>query len=149
MRPTDSFRNFLTNIYSTPRVTDILRQLEDAQESVGLETIVGGLAEIPYDSAYHLVIRTPRKPIRVETLCIGEYPIGRSPTCLIIVDDPWVSRVHCLVIVHSDGQVTLRDLQSTCGTLVNWQPLSPDVRQSLQRNDLISVGGTTITLVWM
>lgn len=149
MKPTDSFRCFLDGIYPAERVKGMLQQLEGAQVSVGFETMVGELAEMQQDPAYHLVIRQPDRPTRVETLGIGEYLIGRAPSCLVVLNHCCVSRVHCLVTVHSDGRVTLRDLHSSNGTIVNGLLLAPDGRRVLQINDQITLCGITLTLVKM
>lgn len=48
----------------------------------------------------------------------GEYVIGRSPTCHMIVDDPVASRRHARLTVKS-GIATIEDLDSNNGVFVN------------------------------
>ncbi|ARQ70407.1 FtsK/SpoIIIE domain-containing protein [Streptomyces marincola] len=53
----------------------------------------------------------------------GEARIGRSAEADIPLDDPDVSRAHCAVALSPDGSVTVRDLGSTNGTLLNGAPV--------------------------
>ncbi|UCM88363.1 FtsK/SpoIIIE domain-containing protein [Streptomyces marincola] len=55
----------------------------------------------------------------------GEARIGRSAEADIPLDDPDVSRAHCAVALSPDGSVTVRDLGSTNGTLLNGAPVGP------------------------
>ena len=45
--------------------------------------------------------------------------IGRSTAANFVIDDPFVSGRHALVMVDDSGQVAIRDLNSTSGTFVN------------------------------
>lgn len=48
----------------------------------------------------------------------GEFLFGRGPECHVRPDSEWVSRQHCLLHIKGDD-ISLRDLGSTNGTLVN------------------------------
>ncbi len=48
----------------------------------------------------------------------GEYVFGRGPECHVRANSEIVSRQHCLMAV-ADGVVSIRDLGSANGTLVN------------------------------
>lgn len=50
-------------------------------------------------------------------LGLGEYTIGRSPDCSILVKDFGISRLHAKLVVHEDG-VRLVDLKSKGGSRV-------------------------------
>ncbi|WP_280882031.1 FHA domain-containing protein [Streptomyces pseudovenezuelae] len=49
----------------------------------------------------------------------GEIRIGRSADADVPLDDPDVSRLHCAVTVGTDGRVSVADLGSTNGTLLD------------------------------
>lgn len=52
----------------------------------------------------------------------GETLVGRSSTCAVVLDDPLVSRTHAR-IVSNRGVLTIEDLKSQNGILVNGEPL--------------------------
>ncbi|MFJ2603406.1 FtsK/SpoIIIE domain-containing protein [Streptomyces sp. NPDC087425] len=54
----------------------------------------------------------------------GEIRIGRSADADVPLDDPDVSRLHCVVTVAADGQVSVADLGSTNGTLLDGVPVT-------------------------
>jgi hypothetical protein len=75
----------------------------------------------------------------------GQVRIGRSADADVPLDDPDVSRLHCVVTVAQDGLVTVADLRSTNGTAVDGAvvgerpvPLSPGA--------LLRVGESTLRL---
>ncbi|NUS13763.1 MAG: FHA domain-containing protein, partial [Streptomyces sp.] len=49
----------------------------------------------------------------------GRIEIGRSADADVPLDDPDVSRLHCAVTVGADGRVSLADLDSTNGTVLD------------------------------
>lgn len=73
--------------------------------------------------------------------------LGRGPRgCdLVIEDDPEISTTHCLLL-REDGQVRVRDLNSTNGTLVNGAPIRGDF--ALKDGDLLLLGETELRLTW-
>ena len=77
-----------------------------------------------------------RVPLEEEPLVIG-----RLPECQLRLDDPNVSRRHA-EIRRQDGYVTVVDLGSTNGTLVNGVPAK---ERRLNEGDRITVGRTTLT----
>jgi pSer/pThr/pTyr-binding forkhead associated (FHA) protein len=64
--------------------------------------------------------------------------IGRLMANDICLEDPFVSRYHC-VIRNEDGQYVLEDLNSTNGTYVNGERVKA---YSLAEGDLIRVGAS-------
>ncbi|MFY9226829.1 MAG: FHA domain-containing protein [Blastocatellia bacterium] len=52
-------------------------------------------------------------------LCYGESYIGRDQSNQIIIDDFHISRLHALVVVHSNNKVAIFDLGSLNRTFVN------------------------------
>jgi pSer/pThr/pTyr-binding forkhead associated (FHA) protein len=63
--------------------------------------------------------------------------IGRAAGADFIVDAALVSRVHCRVTALADGQLELRDLESTNGTFVNGQRIET---ARLSSGDKLQVG---------
>ncbi|WP_175408241.1 FHA domain-containing protein, partial [Streptomyces sp. TRM64462] len=55
----------------------------------------------------------------VHLLHPGDIRIGRSADADVPLDDPDVSRLHCVVTVADDGRVRVADLGSTNGTTVD------------------------------
>jgi adenylate cyclase len=68
--------------------------------------------------------------------------IGRAPHCDLVVNDPLVSREHCLLQVKGE-EVILEDLNSANGTLVNEQRAT---RIVLQPGDKIRLGLSEMVL---
>ena len=64
--------------------------------------------------------------------------IGRAIGADFIVDAALVSRVHCRLTALADGQLELRDLESTNGTYVNGVRVGQPLR--LVSGDRVQVG---------
>lgn len=56
---------------------------------------------------------------RTYRLVNGRLMLGRAADCDVVLDDDGVSRRHALFVVGADGRVTLEDLGSTNGSLVD------------------------------
>ncbi len=75
----------------------------------------------------------------------GQVRIGRSLEADVPIDDPDVSRLHCVVTVGPGGQITVADLGSTNGTRVEGRPV--DERPvPLPPGALLRVGESTLRL---
>jgi len=68
---------------------------------------------------------------------VGEFVFGRGPECHVRPNSELVSRQHCLVVV-TDESISLRDLGSINGTLVNGSRVCG--RVELHDGDRIQVG---------
>ena len=68
--------------------------------------------------------------------------IGRTPHCEVVINDPLVSREHCLLQLKPEG-LFLEDLHSANGTLVNEQRIT---RVLLHPGDKIRLGLSEIIL---
>jgi class 3 adenylate cyclase/pSer/pThr/pTyr-binding forkhead associated (FHA) protein len=68
--------------------------------------------------------------------------IGRTPHCDLVINDPLVSREHALLQVKA-GEITLEDLNSANGTLVNDQRIT---RIVLRPGDKIRLGLSEMVL---
>ncbi|WP_306189376.1 FHA domain-containing protein [Streptomyces sp. MK5] len=53
----------------------------------------------------------------------GQIVVGRSADADVPLDDPDVSRLHCAVSVSADGRVSVADLASTNGTVLDGRPV--------------------------
>lgn len=67
--------------------------------------------------------------------------IGRDSTCNLQILDEGVSRFHARVLTDEDGEVTIRDMESTNGTFVSGERI---VESRLRDGDKILVGRQTV-----
>lgn len=74
------------------------------------------------------------------SLPAGEVSIGRDSSNQLWVPDPALSRRHC-VLVASGDQVSIRDLGSRNGTLVNGVPIE---QQEMRHGDQIYIGDSVL-----
>ena len=65
--------------------------------------------------------------------------VGRATGADFIVDAPLVSRVHCRLTVLPDGDLEVRDLDSTNGTFVNGERIN---QHTLTDGDRVSFGSS-------
>ena len=84
----------------------------------------------------------PEKTFRI--LSGGIRTIGRATGADFIVDAPLVSRVHCRLTALPNGELEVRDLNSTNGTFVNGDRienamLSPGDRLQVGRVELVAL----------
>ena len=80
---------------------------------------------------------------RGEQISLSELPcvIGKMREYVDqVLDDSSVSRMHARFALDRDGQMTIRDLNSTNGTWLNGERLSPNESRSLQRGDHVRLG---------
>ena len=86
----------------------------------------------------YLILRTQVKTLSVSRLNPdGITTIGRAPTNQIVIPDDICSRNHCEVFT-TDGEWTLRDLESRNGTLLAGRPVTED--SPLEDGDEIQIG---------
>lgn len=88
---------------------------------------------------YWLRYRGTRFPVRR-----GEYILGRSPYCSIVVSNALASRQHCAVRLNASG-LTIVDLGSRNGTSVNGERLREE--RLLNPGDIIRVGSDGIEII--
>jgi Nif-specific regulatory protein len=94
----------------------------------------------------YLVIREGAKWSDVSRLTPGRtVTVGRAPTNQIVVKDERCSRYHAEVF-SSQGQWTLRDLDSRNGTLLNGQKVTGDV--TLCEGDVIRIANCQMAFVY-
>jgi anti-anti-sigma regulatory factor len=68
-----------------------------------------------------------------------QFVIGRDPTCHLRPKHESVDPKHCRLRVH-EGSVSVRDLGSECGTLLNGRKISPADSVIAMNGDLLKVG---------
>jgi pSer/pThr/pTyr-binding forkhead associated (FHA) protein len=76
---------------------------------------------------------------QINTYLVTDNPltVGRDPAqALAIIQEAIVSKLHCSIF-YRDGQVVIKDLDSTNGTYVNEEKIS---EQELHDNDVVFLG---------
>lgn len=79
-----------------------------------------------------------------ELLLVGNIVIGRDPACHVSEPDPLLSRRHAEVLAGPHGGVTVRDLNSRNGMLVNGEKTHERV---LLPGDVVQLGGLQLRYV--
>ena len=74
----------------------------------------------------------------------GTFAVGRNASCQLSLDDPLVSRRHA-IFEHQAGTVTIEDLNSRNGVIVNGQRI--DTKVHLNVGDRILIGSQELTLL--
>lgn len=82
-----------------------------------------------------LVCENARYPLK-----IGMNLVGRDQACDIFIPDPHISRKHLSIDVVGDGTITVIDLGSTNGMVVNGERVPSAI---LHAGDAFTVGQTT------
>ncbi|MFE1176025.1 FHA domain-containing protein [Streptomyces sp. NPDC058773] len=99
---------------------------------------------LPHGSARLRVISGPDAG-GVHLLHGGQIRIGRSADADVPLDDPDVSRLHCAVTVQPDGSVSVADLRSTNGTVVDGTDLG-EQPAPLRPGTLLRLGESALRL---
>jgi pSer/pThr/pTyr-binding forkhead associated (FHA) protein len=68
--------------------------------------------------------------------------LGRQKDCEFVIDDPLLSRRHCLITADSKGDFFIEDLNSTNATMLNSRKAQKKSR--LQYGDRIVLGNTIL-----
>ena len=74
----------------------------------------------------------------------GTFAVGRNASCQLSLDDPLVSRRHA-IFEHQSGTVTIEDLNSRNGVIVNGQRIEAKIH--LNVGDRILIGSQELTLL--
>jgi pSer/pThr/pTyr-binding forkhead associated (FHA) protein len=93
------------------------------------------------------ILRTVNEDLPEQTFRVlagATRTVGRAPEADFLVDAALVSRVHCSLSALPDGELEVRDLESTNGTYVNGQRvevarIAPGDRLQVGRVELIAV----------
>ncbi len=108
------------------------RQVEDSP--FHSPTLIHKNGPPPADLNYYLVDRDFLYPLKV-----GVNTLGRSSDNDVVVEDAYVSRRHCAILVHLGGSCELHDTASKNGTYVNGRRSAGPV--ALKSGDEIRVSG--------
>jgi pSer/pThr/pTyr-binding forkhead associated (FHA) protein len=81
--------------------------------------------------------------VRAERFTRDIVKIGRLPPAHLCLEDDRVARLHAVVEVGSDGRLSIVDMGSAAGTLVNGQRVS---KAPLSPGDEIGLGGLRIVV---
>jgi two-component system, cell cycle response regulator len=73
----------------------------------------------------------------------GRTAIGRSEEADVVIDDELVSRIHTEILTRDDGSATIRDCESTNGTMVGSRGISSTPRE-LRDGARIHIGGAVV-----
>lgn len=106
--------------------------------------MVGGKATRARKGLAIRVTRGPREITGISIPLDGPVVIGRSPDADLVIADDFVSSAHAK-IVPADGVLTLTDLGSTNGTLVNGQPATRPL--PIAAGDIIELGQNRLEVV--
>lgn len=127
----------LPSDYDLIRVGIINKKIEDVYGSMCKgdgKTVIAHI--IGNDSPVKSLLIQEGVELRSIPLSPGEYAIGRSSGNRIsIPDDKGVSRFHAVLTVHTDGRLTLRDLQSANGTWLGDRKMMANEAISLEEGD--------------
>lgn len=82
-------------------------------------------------------------------ICIESLPciLGSSPESAdIMVEQPFISRIHAKIDMENDGTYFIQDMFSTNGTFVNGQRLPPESRCPLNDGDIIVLASSSYSV---
>ncbi len=89
-----------------------------------------------------LVVLSPNYFGRTCVIDRPETVIGRQDDCALMIDDPLLSRRHCVVTMDENSHFYLEDLSSTNATFLNSKALKK--KTQLGYGDRIVVGNTIL-----
>ncbi|MBI5071023.1 MAG: adventurous gliding motility protein GltG [Deltaproteobacteria bacterium] len=82
--------------------------------------------------------------LRAEEFTRDLVKIGKLASAHLVLDDEQVARIHAVIEVAQDGRMSIIDMGSTWGTLVNGRRIT---KGPLQGGDQIAIGGLRIEVV--
>ncbi|MEV6107474.1 FtsK/SpoIIIE domain-containing protein [Streptomyces sp. NPDC051940] len=115
--------------------------VDGAVLSLGGPGVPGEHAEAPV----RLLVAAGPDAGGVHLLHGGQVRIGRSADAEVPIDDPDVSRLHCVVTVAEDGRAHVADLGSTNGTTVDGVSVGPQP-VPLRPGALLRIGESVLRL---
>src|SRR4051794_28691024 len=89
-------------------------------------------------------IERPGQPRRNVSLDKDIVTLGKRNDCDILLDSPFVSRIHARVEVE-DGRYAIVDPGSLNGVTLNGKRMEPNQRYELTRSDQIVIADFTLT----
>lgn len=70
--------------------------------------------------------------------------IGSSPSCDIVLNDPYVSSLHAEITILDNGEIVLEDKNSSNGTFVGTQKITPNSEITVRRGDFVRLAKTPL-----
>ncbi len=100
------------------------------------------------DTVLQIEIVESQGAVRAEVLSFDQERviIGRGTKAHIILNDTQVSRVHLLLTQAAEGNVTVTDLCSANGTMLEDEPLPPNRPTTWRLGNVITLGNTWLIL---
>ncbi|MCJ7624084.1 MAG: FHA domain-containing protein, partial [Anaerolineaceae bacterium] len=98
------------------------------------------------NSPYRLIISFENEPSFEKPLDSGEYILGRSTGCDIILQDLEVSRRHARLTIMHDERFWLTDQGSANGTQLEGKPLLPRKVTKINIGQIFTIGGHELKL---
>lgn len=117
---------------------------EPTERTIVLENDKPKLApksEVPERGSPCFIVLTGKSVGKMYKLEPGEYVVGRSAQVDLVVDDPSISRSHAKVLWNEQGEIHIKDLESTNGTFINGKRASNGM---IKDGDKIRLGETCI-----
>ncbi len=120
-----------------PRRQEFRRAREALLDARGWQTVMAEKAPSAPSDGPHTLVQAPAKPGAVPAgvkfwlvdreyvypLKVGLNTVGRSPDNDVVLQDAYVSRRHCAILVHANFRVELHDVASKNGTFINGRKL--------------------------
>ena len=96
---------------------------------------------------FHLQMRNKNDSNCSFELAHGSYIVGKDKRkCTVFIDDDMVSKIHAIIDVTEHG-VTIKDLNTTNGTIVNGKRIEPNTEIVINANDTLRFGNSEFLVV--
>lgn len=139
-----SLESLVTQLYPVDRAQIVLQVLKSLGLDLGAETIA--TSESIIDPVVQLEI-TNQDTKQVKAVLPGNYSIGSDSSCMIALNDRWVSRFHCVLRVHSSGTVEIADINSKNGVQIDEEPIPSNKWVSLVKDEVVRVGKSFLVVL--
>lgn len=110
---------------------------ESSHETAAMSSFTEG-------ASMRLTVREPGGAERRVEVGPGPFSVGRGTDCDLVLADVKASRRHALIEGLPDGSYTVRDLESTNGTVINGRRIY--MTEDLHDGELITIGATTLAV---
>lgn len=100
----------------------------------------GGILE----RSRHLLVKTPGGRATDRLIRSAKTMIGRGEECDLVIDSPFVSKVHAALEVRGESAYVL-DMKSRNGVVVNGRKVSKGGERQLRQGDEIGIGDCVLT----
>jgi len=129
-----------------PRREEFRAARQAVLQACGSQTLIGARPEVAGTSPTNVWDQAAAAAVagfvlvdrdRIYPLRIGVNTVGRMPDNDVVIHDPYVSRRHCVIVVHAGDGCELHDVASKNGTLLNGQRIQGAAR--LAPGDQISM----------